>query len=379
MSTPLRPAEVTHPGEYIKDELEERGWKQSDFVAITGADPATLSGVINGKRSINTALAVALGRAFDTSSEMWIRAQFRYDQWHAAVDDDNAVERKARLYQFPIREMAKRGWVDDSSPLRVLEHQMEGYFESFPDLAARRSRSEEPLTQSQMAWLHRTKQLACCMVDTPSYSAKKLRGAIEDLKGLLHTPEETSSASRILRDAGVRFVVVQGLPGLKLDGVCYWLDEPHSSPVVALSLRYDRIDNFWFVLRHELEHVLRGHAKNRRLANAIPDSFETTLSNEETDVQEKVANDAASEFCVPKNHLDNFIARWQGYFQKKRVEMFALSMEVHPGLVVGQLHGRGVLQHKNLRKMLVSVRDYVVGTTMTDGWGIVPQVSDWER
>jgi HTH-type transcriptional regulator/antitoxin HigA len=51
--------------------------------------------------------------------------------------------------------------------------------------------------------------------------------------------------------------MVEALPGSKIDGVCFWLNEV--SPVVAVSSRFDRIDNFWFVLRNELEHVDRRH------------------------------------------------------------------------------------------------------------------------
>ena len=54
--------------------------------------------------------------------------------------------------------------------------------------------------------------------------------------------------------AGVRFVIVEGLPGSKIDGVCVWLG---AQPVIGLTLRLDRPDNLCFVLRHEIEHVLQ--------------------------------------------------------------------------------------------------------------------------
>lgn len=57
----------------------------------------------------------------------------------------------------------------------------------------------------------------------------------------------------VLANAGVRFLIVEILPTTRIDGVCLWLDA--SSPVVALSLRYDRIDAFWHTLLHECAHV----------------------------------------------------------------------------------------------------------------------------
>ena len=64
----------------------------------------------------------------------------------------------------------------------------------------------------------------------------------------------------ILAESGVRFVIVEALPQAKIDGVCFWLDK--QAPVIGLSMRYNRIDNFWFVLRHEIEHVLKGHGRD---------------------------------------------------------------------------------------------------------------------
>ena len=63
-----------------------------------------------------------------------------------------------------------------------------------------------------------------------------------------------------MMECGVRYIIVEGLPGGKIDGVCFWLDP--RSPVIGMSLRFDRIDNFWLVLRHEIEHVLCGHGKS---------------------------------------------------------------------------------------------------------------------
>ena len=53
----------------------------------------------------------------------------------------------------------------------------------------------------------------------------------------------------------------EALPSSKIDGVCLWLDQ--HSPVIGMSLRFDRIDNFWFVLGHEIEHALKGARESR--------------------------------------------------------------------------------------------------------------------
>ena len=71
-TTPIRPAEVFHPGEYIKDEIEARGWFQRDLAEIMDLDPTHLSGIIKGRLSVNAQIAVALGKALGTEAEIWI-------------------------------------------------------------------------------------------------------------------------------------------------------------------------------------------------------------------------------------------------------------------------------------------------------------------
>ena len=61
-----------------------------------------------------------------------------------------------------------------------------------------------------------------------------------------------------IADYGIRFIVVEPLPGIKVDGVALWLD--NESPVIGVSVRFDRIDAFWFTLMHEFSHIYHGDA-----------------------------------------------------------------------------------------------------------------------
>ena len=104
----------------------------------------------------------------------------------------------------------------------------------------------------------------------------------------------------------MRFVIVESLTAAKIDGVCFWLDD--RSPVIGMTMRHDRIDNFWFVLRHECEHVLRGDG---RVDVALDTELEKERAGTGSDLteQERLANEAAADFCVPTKTLKQFIAR----------------------------------------------------------------------
>jgi HTH-type transcriptional regulator / antitoxin HigA len=378
--TTIRPAEAFPPGEFLREELEERGWSQADFAAITGKDTRTINEVINGKRTVTPETAIAFAKALETSAELWLNLESQYQLWRATAhaNEDDAIARRARLFQYPIREMSRRGWVDDSASLPILEQQLMEFFyvvslNEVPHLehVAKRSGDAE-LTPVQLAWMFRARHLAQ-ILKVEAFTPTKLKAAIASLSSLRQSPEEIRQVSRILAAAGVRYVIVEGLPGNKIDGVCFWLT--NNEPVIAMSIRFDRVDNFWFVLRHEIEHVLRGDGKGRKLVDVYPDVDLEATSTGSLSATERAANEAAAEFCVSQERLEDFVHRVGPYYAAKKIEAFAHTIGVHPGLVVGQLHRRQEIPHKNLRKLLVSVRSFVTATTLTDGWGSVPQIT----
>ena len=218
------------------------------------------------------------------------------------------------------------------------------------------------VTPLQLAWLFRVRAMAIQQV-VPAYSKAKLAKALERLRALVLSPEEVRQVPRILAEAGVRLVFVEPLAGSKMDGACFWLDGDR--PVIGMTLRYDRIDNFWFVLRHEIEHVLREDGKAEQEAVIDSDLGEP---KEDFSECERRANAAGADFCVATTELENFIARVQPYFSEEKVLRFAQRIHVHPGLVVGQLQRR-LDRHDFLRKHQVKVRAHVLPSADVDGWG----------
>lgn len=363
------PAEVFPPGEFLREELEAREWSQQELADILDRPPRLISELIAGKRAITPETAKGLAEAFGTSPDYWMNLESQYQLSKVTVPNDN-VARKARLYsKFPVREMLRRGWVRTSENVDVLEQRFCEFFsiksiDDSPQLShnAKKTHALEEATPLQLAWLFRVRASARQQM-VPIYSQAKLLAAVDKLKGLLLSPEEARQAPRLLAEAGVRLVFVEALAGSKMDGACFWLDD--ASPVIGMTFRYDRIDNFWFVLRHEIEHVLRedGRAENEAV-------IDTDVGNSKDELPECElrANAAGADFCVETAELDNFIARVQPYFSEEKVLRFAHRINVHPGLVVGQLQRR-LDRHDFLRKHQVKVRAFVLPSADADGWG----------
>jgi HTH-type transcriptional regulator / antitoxin HigA len=360
-----------HPGMIIRGEMEEAGWTQSDLAYVIGAATATINQLVTGKRGISADMAKKLARAFNKSPERYARLQADWDLRQTAEPDPIVAARARVLARYPLREMQRRGWISETENHAELERQICRFFnvssvDEIPRLShSAKKTGTDNMPPQQIAWLFRVRQIAGEMV-IPAYNHSALANAVAQFGEARNKPEAVHIVPHLLQKAGVRFVVVESLPGSKIDGVCFWLND--KAPVIGLSFRFDRIDNFWFVLRHECAHVLHGHGKT----DAIVDSeLESAASDSE---EERIANADAAEFCVPRDKMESFYVRKNPLFSERDVLAFSTRMAVHPGLVVGQLQKK-TSRFELLRRHLVPVRQHLAVAMMMDGWGDIVPVS----
>ncbi len=379
----VKPADFRTPGQYIQALLEERGWSQRVLAIVLAMDETGINKIVKGKRPVDAALALSLGELFDVAPDEFLALQQSFDLAQAKLvarpDPGRAV--RARLFgDLPVAEMIKRGWISADSVRDVaqVEAALARFFgvatvaeiEILPH-AAKRTEVSVSATPTQLAWLYRCKEIAGEML-TAQYTPDAVRAAIGRLAPLRIAPEQTRHVPRILAECGIRFVIVESLPSAKIDGVCFWLDD--ARPVIGMSLRHDRIDNFWFVLRHELEHVLRLHGRGAAMLDTELEGERAGLGDSVTE-EERLANDAAAEFCVPRRSLDQLIARKAPFFAERDVLGFARTVGVHPGLVAGQLQHR-TGRYDRFRSHQVKVRSCITPSAMVDGWGDVAPVGE---
>lgn len=361
-----------HPGILLAQELEKRGWTQSDLTFVLGCHPKSVNQIVNGKQGVSPAMSKALGKALGLPFDHFAGLQRMFDL--SSVDDpDDGITLRANMQKnYPIREMMRRGWLKGGDAA-TLGDQLAKFFEVsdagdvpyIAHAAKKTSYEEKDIPPVQLAWLFRVRQIAKS-ITVPKYSEAQLASAVSRLREMLIAPEEARNVPRVLAECGVRFVIVESLPGSKIDGVCFWLDK--SSPVIGMSFRFDRIDNFWFVLRHEIEHVLKGHGR-RSPEGMIDASLEGNRAGTGDDVpeEERVANAAAADFCVPKEKMDSFILRKNPFFYEKDVLAFAKLNGVHPGLPVGQIQRR-TDRYDYLKKYQTKIRQIVTPGAIVDGW-----------
>jgi HTH-type transcriptional regulator/antitoxin HigA len=362
------------PGGLLRDLLESRGWTQEETAFITGTSRQTIAQIVANKSGITPDMALAFGAAFGMPASTWLRLDATYRLSQAKSRTTADVEQRARAYTIaPVREMQKRGWIKECRSVAEIEPELRRFFQTddldnIPpvSVATRRSSvsSNDSLTPTQRAWCFRARQLAAALQIAPyKWDDDAMRRLRMKLRELAAYTKEARHLPRLLAEHGIRFVVVEPLPGAKIDGATFWLNQ--ESPVIAVSLRFDRIDNFWFTVMHEFSHVKWGDAFS--LDVDLEGEEQVGSENFDMNACEQRANVEASGFLVPE--LDSFIRRVAPLFSKERIVQFAHATKIHPGIIVGQLRHRGELHQGASKELVVKIRDVVVETALTDGWG----------
>ena len=90
-------AQAFPPGDFIREELEARGWSQGDLAKIVARPIQVVNQIVNGKKEVTPQTALALGEAFGTGPEYWVNLEAQYRLWLAGRPDPAIAKRAAAL------------------------------------------------------------------------------------------------------------------------------------------------------------------------------------------------------------------------------------------------------------------------------------------
>ena len=167
-------------------------------------------------------------------------------------------------------------------------------------LYRKRDDASEVLTN---LWLSSVRQTAGWYVaanSTPVFQGLE-KSILADLPRRFHNPEDLTQIGPYLAFLGIVFLCEDSIPSMKLDGAVFSLSS--GQIVVALSLRYARLDHFWFTLMHELAHVVL-HAD--QLDKPILDDFDSISES----LIEQQADRLGSDSLIPRNEWRSCPARY---------------------------------------------------------------------
>lgn len=351
----IPPFIAKHPGEYVKQELDKIGWQQQDLASVMDVSMKHVSEILNKKKGITFETASLLSQALGYTVEYWVQLDTIYRQYVKSQKEAkkrSVIEDRAYIYlRMPILEMQKRGWIKKGKTIEDLKKEVLrfwtissmdlNFMESLPKPAYRTG--VRPYNHYfASCWFHRAKSIAESKKAKP-YKRDELVQLVDTIGQYLRGLDKISSFIQALENAGVVFFVLPHLKQTYNNGAAFMIGD--NKPVIVLTMRFDRIDHFWFTILHELAHVL---FHSEQLKVGLIDS-ENTDSNE----IEKEADAKANEWLNGPKILSHFV---EGSFvSDMEIRRIAKTLGMHPSIVRGILMWNGRIEPSRIHKDNASV------------------------
>jgi len=245
--------------------------------------------------------------------------------------------------RFPVVEMAKRGWIPDVDDIKERAEELvrgfiaqAGGLETVSAVFFRQGRSVRYNPKMDIyaltAWCIRVLTLARKNPIKTKYIKGSVKlSTLQEVARLSYFDNGPLLAREYLEKHGIHLIVVPHLPKTYLDGAAILM--PDETPVIGLTLRYDRIDNFWFCLLHELAHVSKHLSASERI---IVDDLDLRGNEVEAgDIIEKEADKMTRDGLIPKKVWD----RKPIEDKTTTAEVYALAakLKIHPAIIAGRI------------------------------------------
>ncbi|MBW2002422.1 MAG: transcriptional regulator [Deltaproteobacteria bacterium] len=327
------PIDPPDPIDAIKFRMEQLGLTQKDMVPFLGTK-SKVSEVLNGKRTLTLAMMRSLNKGLSISAEVLLKEP------GANFPDEMQDIKWSR---FPVVEMVKRCWipeVDDIS--EKAEELMRGFIaqagglETLPKTFFRqgiRGRYNPKMDlYSLTAWCIRVQILARKNPLKTKYIKGSIKSStLQEVARLSYFENGPLLAREYLEKHGIHLIVVPHIPKTYLDGAAILLSD--NTPVIGLTLRYDRIDNFWFCLLHELAHVSTHLSPSNRLI--VDDLDLRGIEIEAEDKIEKEADEMTRNGLIPKKVWNK--KPFADKATTTEVYSLAAELKIHPAIIAGRI------------------------------------------
>jgi HTH-type transcriptional regulator/antitoxin HigA len=322
------PIEAPDPISAILFRMQEQGLKQADLVPYFGTR-SRVSEVLGRKRPLTVNMIRALSSGLGISTETLVGV----GETEVTQTEKDEVD----WGRFPIKEMVARGWLQKLSnkAVKSTEELVQGFISNvgveFGSSAFRRTLGGDaysPATKYALyAWLARVIQKArerkstLGSFDRDRFSATFMR-ELAQLSWFEHGPV---LAVEYLEKHGIAVVIEPHLKGTLLDGAA--MQDEDGTPIVGLTLRFDRLDNFWFTLLHEVAHIWK-HVDRE-------ETFLDNLDSSSEDRREVEANRIAKEALIPRIAWK----RSDAYLNPNNltIDMLSRELKIHPAIIAGRL------------------------------------------
>lgn len=335
------PFEATHPGSLIKDELEVRDdIRQKDLAILLGVKPSFLNEIINGKRPVTADIAILLEKTLGISADYWMKFQSQYEIDTAKLKEKNInkiklIEIWNILKQYvPVKYFNKKGYLtnDISSNISIIQsiyavQSIDGLVNKFSEKKIAFFKKSEKLQIDEInliAWTSLI-EFEAESKETNTFNFENLPQLNKELQEIFYFNKNVlEQIDKKLSQYGIKFLLLDKLEKTPIDGYSFWSKE---NPVIAITLRHNRIDNLAFTVLHELGHVALHLRDNRDL------KFIDLSINDENEIENE-ANVYAKESLISpacwNDLLENYIS-----LDDKIINEFSNKYRIHPAIILG--------------------------------------------
>ena len=274
-------------------------------------------------------------------------------------NDESEVEVKSKIYErMPVNDMIKKGWIkkyhDVNDLKKIFMHFWElnefnyKYIDNLVLPITRKSEAFSSFNKYYLlTWTQMAKQYSE-KLSTDKFDRKCLSGTVKKLSEYSVQKNGVVKFLNDLTGSGVKFICLSHLPKTYLDGASFL---HNNSPVIVYTKRYDRLDNFWFTIAHEIGHILY-HVKSEK------DMFVDDLKVHDKSSIEKEADEFASIVLKAKEILEYF-KEYKQYTSEFRVLAASNELNIHPSIIVGTLRFHNILSYNRLNKLNETVSDKI--------------------
>lgn len=336
------PFEATHPGTLIKDELEIRDdINQRELAILLGVKPSFLNEIIKGKRPITADIAVLLEKILGISAGYWMKFQSQYEIDLAKIKEKNI--NKIKLIEIwniisqyvPVKYFRKKGYLTEniSSNISIIQEiysveSIDGLVNKFSEKKFAFFKKSDKLQIDEkniIAWTSLVEYEAD-KKETNTFNFENLPQLNRELQEIFFNNKNLlNSIDRKLSQYGIKFLLVDKLDKTPIDGYSFW---SKNNPVIALTLRHNRIDNLAFTILHELGHIALHLKDNKEI------SFFDLNKIEENDIENE-ANLYAQESLIPSKCWNDLLENYLPLSDKGIYE-FANKYRINSAIDLGK-------------------------------------------
>lgn len=318
------PQTLPDPIEAIKFRMDQADLKPADLIPYLGSR-SRVSEILSGKRQLTLDMIRALSAGLGIPAKILIQKPSRPElqNWNTAL----------------VKKMEKQGYFGNKTLKKYNKSELiSSFFESFSNLQPvtlyrKTSFRSAPRTDKNalLAWGLQVLQKAEKIKTSVKYQKGKVTlKFMQDVIRLSAKDNGPLLARDYLKKHGIKLVIEPHLPKTHLDGATFFKDKDH--PVIGLTARHDRPDNFWFTLMHELAHVALHHENGTVY---FYDEKIQEKSGVEIDDREKAADELAEESILPR-------IKWETSAAKRTPNQFstldlASELGVQAAIIAGMI------------------------------------------